>query len=70
MLILSRKVETLIVGDEITVTVLDVKGHQVRIGINRLKKYQFIGRRFTNSSNKKNKQLPLRLKQQHNITSL
>jgi carbon storage regulator len=35
MLILTRRVgETLMVGDEITVTVLDVKGNQVRIGIN------------------------------------
>ena len=35
MLILTRRVgETLMVGEEITVTVLGVKGNQVRIGIN------------------------------------
>ncbi len=35
MLILTRRVgETLMVGDEVTVTVLDVKGNQVRIGVN------------------------------------
>ena len=34
MLILTRKVgESLMVGEEITVTVLGVKGNQVRIGI-------------------------------------
>jgi len=35
MLILTRRVgETLIVGDNVTVTVLGVKGNQVRIGVN------------------------------------
>jgi len=35
MLILTRRVgETIMVGDNVTVTVLDVKGNQVRIGIN------------------------------------
>lgn len=35
MLILTRRVgETLMIGDEVTVTVLGVKGNQVRLGIN------------------------------------
>ncbi len=35
MLILTRRVgETLVVGDDVTVTVLGVKGNQVRIGVN------------------------------------
>jgi carbon storage regulator len=34
MLILTRRVgETLMIGNEITVTVLDVRGNQVRLGI-------------------------------------
>ena len=35
MLILTRRVgESLMVGDNVTVTVLGVKGNQVRIGVN------------------------------------
>ena len=35
MLILTRRVgETLMIGDEVTVTVLGVKGNQVRFGVN------------------------------------
>jgi carbon storage regulator len=35
MLILTRRVgETLMIGDDVTITVLGVKGNQVRIGIN------------------------------------
>jgi carbon storage regulator len=35
MLILTRRVgETLVIGDDVIVTVLGIKGNQVRIGIN------------------------------------
>lgn len=34
MLILTRRIgETLVIGDSVKVTVLGVKGHQVRIGV-------------------------------------
>jgi len=34
MLILTRRVgETLVIGDDVTVTVLGIKGNQVRIGV-------------------------------------
>lgn len=34
MLILTRRVGETMIGDEVTVTVLGVKGNQVRIGVN------------------------------------
>lgn len=35
MLILTRRVgESVVIGDEVTITVLGVKGNQVRIGVN------------------------------------
>ncbi|HWS40421.1 MAG TPA: carbon storage regulator CsrA [Arenimonas sp.] len=58
MLILTRRVgETLMIGDSVTVTVLGVKGNQVRIGINAPKDigvhreeiYQKIGKETTDN---------------------
>ena len=41
MLILTRRAgETLMIGDDVTVTVLGVKGNQVRIGVNAPKDVQ------------------------------
>lgn len=41
MLILTRRVgETLMIGDNVTVTVLGVSGNQVRIGVNAPKEVQ------------------------------
>ncbi len=41
MLILTRRVgETLMIGDEVTVTVLGAQGNQVRIGVNAPKDVQ------------------------------
>lgn len=35
MLILTRRIgETLMIGDDVTLTILSVKGRQVRVGIN------------------------------------
>jgi carbon storage regulator len=35
MLILTRKItQTILIGDDVTVTVLEVKGERVRLGIN------------------------------------
>ena len=48
MLILTRRVgESLRIGDEISVTVLGIKGSQVRIGVNAPKvHFCFIGKKF------------------------
>lgn len=62
MLILTRRVgETLMIGDEVSVTVLGVKGNQVRLGItapkdvgvHREEIYQKIGRESSESPESK-----------------
>lgn len=66
MLILTRKVgETLIIGDDIVITVLGVKGNQVRIGINAPKEVSIhreeIYNRIHQSSDKKNDETAARI---------
>ncbi len=48
MLILTRRVgETLMIGDDVTVTVLGVKGNQVHVLVlMHLKKFLFIAKKF------------------------
>jgi carbon storage regulator len=64
MLILTRRIgETVVVGDEVTVTVLGIKGNQVRCGINAPKRvpvhreeiYERIKREELNESDDKSK---------------
>lgn len=51
MLILTRRVgETLMIGDQVSVTVLGVKGNQVRIGINAPRMWPCIVKRSTSAS--------------------
>ena len=59
MLILTRRVgETLVVGDDVTVTVLGVKGNQVRIGVKAPREVavhrEEIYERIKNEQNQKN----------------
>ena len=56
MLILTRRVgETVMIGNDITVTVLGVKGNQVRVGVNAPRKLQSIAKRSTSASSAKSK---------------
>ena len=51
MLILTRRVgETVMIGNDVTVTVLGVKGNQVRIGVNAPRMLRFIVKRSTSAS--------------------
>ena len=54
MLILTRRVgETLVIGDDVNVTVLGVRGNQVRLVLMPLKKWRFIEKKSTNVFKKK-----------------
>ena len=47
MLVLSRKAEeSMYIGDDIKITVLDIRGGQVRIGITAPKKSKYIEKKF------------------------
>ena len=56
MLILTRRVgETVMIGNDVTVTVLGVKGNQVRVGVNAPREWQFIAKRSSNASSAKSR---------------
>lgn len=60
MLILTRRVgETLMIGDEVTVTVLGVKGNQYVLVLTLLKKYLSTVKRSTSVSGLKNPSSPV-----------
>lgn len=51
MLILTRRIgETVMIGDEVTVEVLSIRGNQVRLGINAPRKFRCTGRKSTDAS--------------------
>ena len=51
MLILTRRVgESVVIGEDVTVTVLGVKGNQVRIGINAPKTWPCTGKKSSSGS--------------------
>ena len=53
MLILTRRVgETLMVGDDVTITVLGVKGIRCVLALTLLRMWRCIGKRFTSASRK------------------
>ena len=59
MLILTRRVgETIMIGDDVTVTVLGVKGNQVRIGVDAPAMWPYTVKRSTSASNAKSKTAP------------
>ena len=51
MLVLARqRDETIMIGDQIEVTVVDIRGDKVRLGINAPKRSRFIAKKFTTPS--------------------
>lgn len=54
MLILTRKVgESVLIGDDISITVLSVRETKLNSVLKRLKKYPFTEKKFTNELNKR-----------------
>ena len=54
MLILTRRPnESLMVGDDVKVTVLGIKGNQVRVGISAPGMFRYTGKRSTRKSKTK-----------------
>ena len=62
MLILTRRVdESLVIGDNVTVTVLGVKGNQVRIGVDAPRDVSVHREELAQKQDGKNQKSPLRL---------
>ena len=48
MLILTRKVgESLLIGDDVSITILNIRGNQVKIGVQPPRMFLFIEKKFT-----------------------
>lgn len=61
MLILTRRVdESLVIGDNVTVTVLGVKGNQVRIGVDAPRDVSVHREELAQKQDGKNQKSPLR----------
>ncbi|QLZ70879.1 Translational regulator CsrA (plasmid) [Legionella sp. PC1000] len=46
MLILTRRIgETVVVGDDVFITILGIKGNQIRLGFDALTIFQFIAKK-------------------------
>lgn len=61
MLTLTRRVdESLVIGDNVTVTILGVKGNQVRIGVDAPRDVSVHREELAQKQDGKNQKLPLR----------